>query len=417
MFDTGDLYGLPSYAHPELLKDLPEESENGLDRKTLSGAFSRAHSDYWCEHMADTLRDLRGQHEPYKIAACEYLAGFAFGGTEQGYNGSLRERLMFNGKEIKSLCAVRGVLDGPALDMPSRLPPGYVDALRGADALSSTGMGQQSVANWCAKVPVLRLSSDPVLADQNLVAELAPGLNRWAVAEDRLTRLTFPRLMGLIEGRLTKLESLVGQPCGPTTEFAYQLHNAPISIAAATPHFTAFDPAIGTRNAHSTDLDYAAYDRFPLRWDTPNRLIETMGWQVDPDILDHAENLPPAKRDCPHYIALYSAVADMANFETVYGDQVDDLMGTGVLYDRLAPRTISFLPDAESETSCLRCEKIDIAVQAYASHLQRLDSATDTSPIGFGVAEAMQVFRPTGQTYLEARKSELEQELARCRNI
>ncbi len=715
VFAPGNAYDLPGYAHPALLKDLPKDSENGLDRKTLSGAFSRAHSDYWCENMAETLRDLRAQEEPHKVAACEYLAGFAFGGTEDGYSGSMQERLLYQGQEIKSICALRGVADGSVFDTPSKLPPGYVDATRGPDAISPSGMGPQSVANWCAKVPVLRLSPDPELADQNLVAEIDPeaetltlegidlgerpgrisvaangnthrlgvvldwspvsvtlelentlegdttydlevfradddmlsvglfqlrtlpkrenppvtperligvgpcrkpldievlpnpeflvffeswrgfdsaairdyipraqdffdqsiailereadcidalrvenvfpyydptagsddsylglgqvkfldedryravvlddwrvgdrqfdlmeisafarawsetdvtlylnaaanlrstadqfrdqltllekaiadmapledalrdstgqvedpdarvqldhlratlweqflpvqqtapvymgylatGLNRWAVAEERLMTLTFPRMMDLVDGRLAKLEALAGGPCGIDTNFSHQFHNAPVEIAAAAPHFSNFRPAQG-ESGRDAIFHASGFDRLPLRWETPNSVTETVGWQVDPGLLDLTRMLPPARRGCPNDVALASAVTEMANWQNVYGEQTDALMGKGTLYENLVGDTAQFLPEAETEVTCLRCAAIARALQNYSTALQNLSNAPEKGFTNPGWLESHVFEEAVGQPFIVARLAALREEQEECDSI
>lgn len=171
---TADKYGLPKYALPARLADLPEEETVGIDRRTLYGVFNRAHSDYWCNSLEEKLEPLRGSDKEHEQQVCRYLADFAYQSTREGYRGrQFRERL-FEGRPVQSMCAVQGMEELEERDsLPFSLKPGYVP--REKTEPTPDAYTSPEVASWCDMVPVLDLDKVEEAANEDVVLSIEPG--------------------------------------------------------------------------------------------------------------------------------------------------------------------------------------------------------------------------------------------------
>ncbi|MDF0603745.1 hypothetical protein P1J78_23780 [Psychromarinibacter sp. C21-152] len=188
-FQPGNRYGLPDYAHPAAIENLPREDPTGRDTNTLFGAFSGAHSDHWCRRLPEMIGAFRASDDPRRTEICRYLGSFAYAGTEDAYDGVQRERLLFEGTEVKSLCHVRAMgLSEPAGD-PYRLDQGYVSYPDGLNAMAEDGRTLRTVANWCRAVPLLTLSALPELKNENLVAEIDAAQSELTLPGENLGNL------------------------------------------------------------------------------------------------------------------------------------------------------------------------------------------------------------------------------------
>ncbi len=172
---SGNVYALPDYIEPEDFASLPENADTyestiggerpGLDKRSIYGFFNRAHTDYWCENMVVKLDALRGSAEPLDQAACEYLADRVYKGTDPDYGGAQLEIRTqgpdgIQGETAEPVCFYFGIQEESAReDLPFYLQPGYVTKDQ-PDARSNTGYTYQSMANWCARVPVIDLQID-----------------------------------------------------------------------------------------------------------------------------------------------------------------------------------------------------------------------------------------------------------------
>jgi hypothetical protein len=177
---TGDKAGLPVYAEPIEPSALPKESPGGVDRQTVFGAMSLAHSDHWCgEEGLEVLALLRRSDDPAKQQSCQFLAEMAWEGTDPGYDGKMKRSRMAEGQPMRSLCQIRQVrrtLSGGDPGDPAHIDQGYVSRTEADD--KAPAFGSKAAANWCARVPVIRLSRDPALADQNIIQILPPDAGR-----------------------------------------------------------------------------------------------------------------------------------------------------------------------------------------------------------------------------------------------
>lgn len=188
-FENGGHYTIPDYVEPIGLKaenqpvtdiskmpPLPWEDPRGRDIQTLFGVFNQAHSDYWCENR-DTLTEVRTTGSPKSLEICQRLADFAYQGTHPTYSGSMQRTRKDGKAEIRSVCAIheKGVESDDTDDQenPYWLDQGYTsyDGTNNAEQYFTT---INQVANWCARVPVLRLIPDPELNAENIVAEIRP---------------------------------------------------------------------------------------------------------------------------------------------------------------------------------------------------------------------------------------------------
>lgn len=184
-FEQGGAYDLPAYVVPVGLATsgdagegplLAESDPRGRDVQTLYGLFNGAQSDYWCEHR-DILDALRADTTPRNRQMCEHLAQRMYQGTEPGYAGVQRRSREHDGMPVRSICAIRntsgvesGSDDDP--DNPYWLDQGYVPRSASNQTLVPVNTQFDEIANWCARVPVLELMSDPDRRDANLVAVL-----------------------------------------------------------------------------------------------------------------------------------------------------------------------------------------------------------------------------------------------------
>lgn len=194
----GSAYKLPDYAEPADLADLPDEDDRGRDKNAVFGAFNRAHSDHFCTVLPDLLRELRGDTDERKQALCEYLADFAYRGTDRSYHGEQSEKRKYHDREVDSICALRGA-EGAFVDTPDRdetlsesfpayIDQGYVSYGEdgGPDTPSERGYSRQSIANWCAAGPILVLAVKQGLRDDNVVAEISHDKQRVTLKGRRL---------------------------------------------------------------------------------------------------------------------------------------------------------------------------------------------------------------------------------------
>ena len=174
---TADKYGLPKYVLPARVADLPEEETVGIDRRTLYGAFNRAHSDYWCDNIEEKLAPLRGSDKEHEQKVCQYLADFAYQGTVENYRGGQARERLFEGKPVRSICAVRGMEEPEERDsLPFTLKPGYVPREKSeASEEAAHAYSTPEVANWCDKVPVLDLDENEETANEDVVVTIEPG--------------------------------------------------------------------------------------------------------------------------------------------------------------------------------------------------------------------------------------------------
>ncbi len=181
---TGDKAGLPIYAEPLDPAALPERSIGGVDRQTLYGAFSLAHSDHWggaaSREMLDRLRRSdRDQMWGHWQQTCQFVADMAWQGTHPSYTGRMARGRMADGKPVRSLAHIRTGLREAERDDPADpfyIDQGYVSRTEAADR--APAFGSKSAANWCARVPVVRLSRDPDLRNANVVQVLPADARR-----------------------------------------------------------------------------------------------------------------------------------------------------------------------------------------------------------------------------------------------
>ena len=168
---TGQDKDLPMYAEPIDPQALPRVSPGGVDRQTVFGAMSGAHSDYWCgADGLELMAALRRSDKPESQQLCQYLADMAWQGTHPSYEGRMSRRRMVDGKPMRSLCQIRLGPREDAADNPRDpyfLDQGYIarDRPKGREPT----FGERPTANWCARVPIVRLSSDKSLRDANIV--------------------------------------------------------------------------------------------------------------------------------------------------------------------------------------------------------------------------------------------------------
>jgi hypothetical protein len=188
----GNAFDLPNYVEPVNLSDLPETDVRGVDRQALFGAFSRAHSDHWCEARVDTIERVRRPASRTSTTraqhACQYVASLAYEGTHPGYEGPMQTIVEVDDQPVRSMCRIRGV-EGETVERelpedPHYIAPGYYsvyDALPAraipewldrADERAPPAFGDDALANWCARVPVLRMMREPDLLNDHIVAQV-----------------------------------------------------------------------------------------------------------------------------------------------------------------------------------------------------------------------------------------------------
>lgn len=171
---TGDRARLPVYAEPVNPADLPTEAQGGVDRQTLFGAMPMAHSDHWAsEEAQELLQRLRRSEKDAFQQACQYVADMAWQGTHPSYAGPMSRQRTVAGQPVRSLAQIRlgrreGETDDP-LD-PYFIDQGYVSRTESRDR--DPVFGSKPAANWCAMVPVIRLSRDPELRNRNIIQVL-----------------------------------------------------------------------------------------------------------------------------------------------------------------------------------------------------------------------------------------------------
>lgn len=177
---TGDRAGLPIYAEPIDPAALPTEAVGGVDRQTIFGALPRAHSDHWggVEGL-EWLSLLRRSDKDSLQQACQFVADMAWQGTHPGYAGPMSRSREAAGAPVRSLAQIRtGVRERETDDPrdPYFIDQGYVSRTEARDRAPT--FGSKPAANWCARVPVVRLSRDPDLRNANIVQVLPADARR-----------------------------------------------------------------------------------------------------------------------------------------------------------------------------------------------------------------------------------------------
>ena len=181
---TGDKYLVASYFEPENSDDLPVRVPNGRDKEGLFGVFNRAGSDFVCDQSEDILFDIRESQAPADQHVCQLVAQRLYEGTWEDYSGAQSELQSANFAEDKTKVSPVCSLVRPELsfakssDMPQRLHPGYVpwspaignQGGQGPYSSADTKLSNQSVANWCHRVPVLDYSSGDEALQNDVVA-------------------------------------------------------------------------------------------------------------------------------------------------------------------------------------------------------------------------------------------------------
>jgi hypothetical protein len=181
---TGDKYLVASYFEPENSDDLPIRVPNGRDKEGLFGVFNRAGSDFVCDQSEDILFDIRESQAPADQHVCQLVAQRLYEGTWEDYSGVQSELQSVNFSEDKTkvspVCSlVRPELSFPqSSDMPKRLHPGYVpwsaaignQGGQGPYSSADTKLSNQSIANWCHRVPVMDYQSDDDALQNDVVA-------------------------------------------------------------------------------------------------------------------------------------------------------------------------------------------------------------------------------------------------------
>lgn len=201
-FQSGQAYTLPNYVSPIGLESegsstsippLADSDNRGRDIQTFYGYFNGAHSDYWCENR-ELLSEWRADPSPMNREMCEHLAQRIFQGTHPVYQGLQTVRRQHDEQEVRSLCQIRetsGVESDTEDDRsnPYWLDQGYVPAHPTRQSLDPVFTDFEAVTNWCARVPVIALSTEPELRDLNVVARVAPDASRlvltgWDLGEE-----------------------------------------------------------------------------------------------------------------------------------------------------------------------------------------------------------------------------------------
>lgn len=189
----GSASGEAAYLEPIDLSSLPRVDNKGLDKNTIWGFFNRAGTDYWCELIgqAELLASLRGSEDPIKRTACYYLVDRASRGTDPRYEGKQRWVRTLDDKpnspRVNPICWYYGLnTDRYDENVPVYLHPGYVGYIP----------SQRSVRNWCDKVPVINLITEPgseKLSKEDLVADviLEPETGGGAYKEITVTGYNF----------------------------------------------------------------------------------------------------------------------------------------------------------------------------------------------------------------------------------
>lgn len=177
---SGDKADLPIYAEPLDPAALPFEARGGVDRQTLFGALSLAHADYWggVEGL-DTLERLRRSDRPELQQACQYVADMAWQGTHPSYEGPMARTRKADADDVRSLAGIQGGRREAGADDPR--DPFYIDqgyVSRREDRDRAPTFGSKSAANWCARLPVVRLSRDAGLRNANIVQVLPADARR-----------------------------------------------------------------------------------------------------------------------------------------------------------------------------------------------------------------------------------------------
>jgi len=155
---------IASYTEPRDLETLPDRDEaKGKDKQSWYGLFNRAHAEHWCLNGDELLDRMRKRNSSSGQAACRYLADRLYNGTDPGYKGAQGEvRRAPNNKPVAAICSYFGrkAKPGRRVNQPVTLAPGYVEP-KSLGARSADGRSHRSVANWCARLPVVAMVDGP----------------------------------------------------------------------------------------------------------------------------------------------------------------------------------------------------------------------------------------------------------------
>ncbi len=205
------------------------DARPGLDKHTLYGFFNKAHTNYWCEEADEKLpwRDdievfvddehtrthpSQGMRMPVprpedpaelgesqrRMDACILLADRLYRGTKAVYLPEAQQTYTGSSQEIRRL--EHGDASRPAVlppcdvfrggshvwaDGPQDLHPGYVVAAEQGDPqtgpyVTAEKYGHtyyQSIANWCAALPVVSVDSNDIAVDllSGQAIDVTPG--------------------------------------------------------------------------------------------------------------------------------------------------------------------------------------------------------------------------------------------------
>lgn len=175
---TGNNYPIASYFEPQDITKLSDTLHpRGKDKQAVFGLFNRAGADFMCEKSPEILETLRGSSKTEDRALCRVLAGRLYRGTKTDYEGPQKERASVDFEidktEVSPLCDIVPEVFAEKSFEPRRLPAGYVgwgqaydgeEKAIGPYAAGEKRITNQSVSNWCDKIPVLHLL--PELMDQ-----------------------------------------------------------------------------------------------------------------------------------------------------------------------------------------------------------------------------------------------------------
>lgn len=157
---------IASYTEPVDLETLPDKDQKfGKDKQAWYGLFNRSHAAHWCTEADDLINKLRRQNSATGQAACRLLADRLYTGTNPRYQGKQREDRV----PVASLCSYMGRQANAKSrsDQPVSLPPGYVEP-KLLQKKSDDNLSYRSIANWCARVPVIAMVNGPE-ADEDVV--------------------------------------------------------------------------------------------------------------------------------------------------------------------------------------------------------------------------------------------------------
>lgn len=183
---TGDKYPVASYLEPEDLADLPERDPRGRDKESLFGVYNRAGADFMCTRSHEILNELRVSATETDQQMCQVLAQRLYVSTWEDYAGQQQEHHSADydrdQTQVAPLCSIAkpDLSYARSEDMPKFLHPGYVSWSDAADPSvaarpfveSANKLSNQSIANWCASVPVITPETPAQAAEADRVARV-----------------------------------------------------------------------------------------------------------------------------------------------------------------------------------------------------------------------------------------------------